>query len=56
MKSWCDLSYSEKCRIREGRVNPFKYLSGYDFSVKTKVQENQNKKNVSGVNNATDNN
>jgi len=39
MKSWCDLSWREKCKINEGEVNSFKYLSGYDFRVKTKVRD-----------------
>ena len=43
MKSWCDLSWNEKCDIEEGEVNPFDYLSGYSFDVKTRVQEGQKK-------------
>lgn len=39
MKSWCDLSWREKCKINEGNVSSLKYLSGYSFQVKTKVRE-----------------
>ena len=46
MKSWCDLSWREKCKIESGEVNPFSYLSGYDFRVKTKVQEGLDKKEL----------
>jgi len=44
MKSWCDLSWREKRRIEEGEVNTFHYCSGYDFRVKRKVEEGQEKK------------
>lgn len=46
MKSWCDLSWREKCKINNGETNSFKYLCGYDFRVKTKVRE--------GIENAKD--
>lgn len=39
MKSWCDLSWNEKCKIEEGRINSFSYQSGYTFQVKNKVEE-----------------
>ena len=39
MKSWCDLSWREKCKIEEGEVNSYSYSSGYDFNVKKKVEE-----------------
>ncbi len=45
MKSWCDLSWREKCKITNGEVNKFNYLSGYDFRVKTKVREGVERKN-----------
>lgn len=44
MKSWCDLSWREKCKINEGEVNSFSYLTDYDFNVKSKVQEGLAKK------------
>jgi len=44
LKSWCDLSWREKCKIENGEVNKFDYLSGYDFRVKTKVREGKEKK------------
>lgn len=44
MKSWCDLSWREKCKIEEGDVNEFDYSSGYTFQVKTKVSEGKEKK------------
>ena len=44
MKSWCDLSWREKCKIEEGNVNEYSYLSGYSFDVKTKVKEGKEKK------------
>lgn len=37
MKSFYDLSWDEKCRIWDGRVNPYDYSSGYDFQVKAAV-------------------
>lgn len=43
MKSWCDLSWREKCKIQEGKVNSFKYLTGYTFDVKTKVKKERKK-------------
>ena len=42
MKSWCDLSWREKCKIEDGDVNSLSYLSGYDFNVKTKVKKGKN--------------
>ena len=39
MKSWCDLSWREKCKIESGEVNPLSYSSGYSFDIKTKVKE-----------------
>ncbi len=47
MKSWCDLSWREKCRIKSGGVNSLSYQSGYDFRVKAKVQEGLNKVKLS---------
>ena len=44
MKSWCDLSWREKCEIKEGDVSNFKYSTGYTFDVKAKVREGKNKK------------
>ncbi len=44
MKSWCDLSWREKCKIEEGNVNGFSYLTGYSFQVKTKVRKGKEKK------------
>lgn len=44
MKSWCDLSWREKCEIEEGDTNSFKYLTGYTFQVKTKVQKGKEEK------------
>ena len=41
MKSWCDLSWREKCAINEGRARKSKYLSGYDYRVKVKVKEGE---------------
>ncbi len=41
MKSWCNLSWTEKCKINAGEVNTLKYQSGYDFRVKTKVRESK---------------
>jgi len=43
MKSFCDLSWLEKCDIRNGRVNPYSYSTGYTFDVKSKVREGQEK-------------
>jgi len=39
VKSWCDLSWREKCKIERGEVSLLKYQSGYDFRVKSKVRE-----------------
>ena len=44
MRSWCDLSWREKCKIESGKVNKFDYLTGYTFQVKTKVREGKEKK------------
>jgi len=44
VKSWCDLSWREKCKIQEGNVNSFKYSFGYDSRVRNKVRENQEKR------------
>jgi len=44
MKSWGDLSWREKCRVKAGDVNSFKYLTGYTFQVKTKVREGKERK------------
>ncbi len=44
MKSWGDLSWREKCKIRDGDVSDFKYLSGYSFDVKAKVRDGKEKK------------
>jgi len=44
MKSWCDLSWREKCEIEEGNVPDFKYSTGYTFDVKSKVREGKEKK------------
>lgn len=38
MKSWCDLSWREKCKINDGDVNPYSYQC-CSFRVKTKVEE-----------------
>jgi len=55
MKSWCDLSWREKCKIKSGEVNSFSYLSGYTFDVKTKVQKGINEKEKNnGVKVSTD--
>ena len=43
MKSWCDLSWKEKCDIESGNVTSFDYLCGYDFNVKSKVVVGQEK-------------
>ena len=39
MKSWCDLSWLEKCNIESGKVNSLNYLTGYTFDVKQKVEK-----------------
>ena len=44
MKGWCQLSWREKTRIADGEVNPMDYLYGYEFQVKEKVKEGQEKK------------
>lgn len=44
MKSWCDLSWREKCKIRDGDAPRFKYLTGYAFQVKMKVIEGRKNK------------
>lgn len=44
MKSFCDLSYLEKCHIKEGNVNKYNYLVGYDYRVKSAVKEGVDKK------------
>lgn len=47
MKGWCDLSWREKCKIQEGDVNSFKYLTGYTFDVKQKVKVGKEQKEKS---------
>lgn len=37
MKTFGDMSWSEKQKIKKGRVNTFKYNTGYTFDVKRKV-------------------
>ena len=37
MKNWCDLSWREKCKIKDGDVNSLSYQTGYSFDVKQKV-------------------
>jgi hypothetical protein len=44
MKSWCDLSWTEKRAIEEGKVSRLSYLTDYEFSVKMKVEEGQEKR------------
>jgi len=44
MKFWCDLSWREKCKIKEGNVSKVDYLTGYSFDVKAKVREGKNSK------------
>lgn len=44
MKSWCDLSWTEKRKIEQGKVNSLDYLTGYDFNVKAKVRESKREK------------
>jgi len=44
MKSWCDLSWNEKCSIYNGEVNEYKYLSGYSFEVKARIIEGKHNK------------
>lgn len=46
MKSWCDLSWREKCNIEEGNVNSLDYLSEYTFDVKTKVEKGKENKEL----------
>lgn len=41
MRNWCDLTWNEKCRVKEGNVNSYNYFTGYDFRTKTKVREGQ---------------
>ena len=47
MKSWCGLSWREKCKIQDGEVNSFKYLTGYTFDVKQKVKDGIEQKDKS---------
>ena len=44
MKSWCDLSWTEKQKIEEGEAEEYKYSTGYTFQVKTKVKEGKKAK------------
>lgn len=46
MKGWSDLSWREKCKIKNGDVASFKYLTGYTFEVKQKVREGKEKKEI----------
>jgi len=46
MKSWCDLPWREKRKIEEGEARQYKYVSGYSFDVKRRVQEGQDNKNI----------
>ena len=41
MKYWSDLSWKEKKDIENGRVNKYRYLTGYSFEVKTQVLKNK---------------
>ena len=53
MKSWSDLSWREKCEIRDGEARVYKYISGYTFDVKTKVSKGIKEKQVKETNNGT---
>ena len=44
MKSFYHLTWLEKCDMESGRVNPYDYLTGYDFNVKSAVEKGQRKK------------
>lgn len=44
MKSFSDMSFSEKQKIEEGRVNPLDYLSDCTFQVKQEVEKGIKKK------------
>ncbi len=54
MKSWGDLSWREKCNIREGNVNSFNYLTGYTFQVKQEVVRGKEKEENEETNQKTE--
>ena len=39
MKSFGDLSWREKCKLRDGEAKEYKYSSGYTFDVKQKAKK-----------------
>ena len=45
MRSWCDLSYREKCKIRDGEARSYSYQC-HSFRVKTKVKEGIDRKDT----------
>ena len=44
MRSWCDLSWAEKCKIEDGEAREFEYSYGYSFNVKQKVRDGKDAK------------
>ena len=43
MKSFGDLSWREKCKLRDGEAKEYKYSSGYTFDVKQKSKKAKEK-------------
>ena len=47
MKSFCDMTFEEKCKIQDGEANEYDYSTGHTFAVKQAVREGIEKKEQS---------